>query len=317
MKSEHRHELAENDLSKLIGRARTAIEPHTNKILIGVLAVTVVAVGTIMMVRASGAARQEGFAQLAACKTAEDFEAVADEYSDLPAGVWARLRAAQEHLQEGIEYSLSDRAASNDRLEESRNAFRMVLDNGNAPSEAREKALYGLAMALESMAGDEEGIEKAINAYEALITEFPESRYKNWAEERIEILGSEEARDFYKWFHAQNPQPVERPNPFDTPNPFAGIDLPEEESETASESTDDGIPPPPPSAERINPAPTPPGAEGPALPSTPEETSDGVSESESEESASPEPEEGASKTPENDGADESDSDPSSSDPPSD
>ena len=302
MKSEHRHELAENDLSKLILRARTAIEPHTNKILIGVLAVTVVAVGTIMMVRASGAARQEGFAQLAACSTAEEFEKVADDYADLPAGTWARLRAAQEHLQEGIEFSLSDRIASNDRLEESRNAFEMVLDNRNAPTEAREKALYGLAMCRESLAGDDEGIDKAIEAYEALIEEFPESRYRKWADERIEVLSSDDAREFYKWFHAQNPKPEERPFPMDTANPFAGIDLPSDEP--VAEEGD--LPPPPPSAERINSAPTPPESEGPALPGTSDESSDDSPES--EQPATPDSEEGDAGKPESETTDEADGD---------
>src|SRR5690606_16251979 len=47
MKSEHRHELAENDLSKLLDKGRDRVEPHLNKVVLGLIAVAVVVVGGI------------------------------------------------------------------------------------------------------------------------------------------------------------------------------------------------------------------------------------------------------------------------------
>ncbi len=47
MKSEHRHELAENDLSKVLTRFLEKAEPHSNKILLAALAVTVVVVAVV------------------------------------------------------------------------------------------------------------------------------------------------------------------------------------------------------------------------------------------------------------------------------
>ncbi len=272
MKSEHRHELAENDLSKLIARWRDQLEPHANKILIGFLLVAVLVVGGIVAMRSTSASSSVGFTELALANGAEDFETVAEDFDGTLAATWARLRAGEEYLREGLRLSLSDRPASNERLEQAQKSFEKVLKGSDVPPEVREKALYGLATTLEAMSSQQTGTAPAIEAYQRLIDEFPETRYLRWAEERISTLKSPEAQEFYAWFHSQNPKPEDRPLPRDFPDPFSGMtdDATADPAGTDDVELLDAMPPPPPASQRNSTAPTPPGEaaepEGPALP---------------------------------------------------
>ncbi|MFG0335097.1 MAG: tetratricopeptide repeat protein [Maioricimonas sp. JB049] len=217
MKSEHRHELAENDLEKLLNRGLERIEPWSNQILIGFLVVTVVVAGTIVTMRTAGASRERGWAQMAACRAADDFAEVADEFDGSVVGAWARLRAADGWLEQGVELSLTDRSASTARLEQAEAAYNQLLQSSVAPSEVREQALYGLALTLEANSDGDTG--PAIKAYEQLLDEFPQSRFQTWAENRIEELGTGRVQQFYAWFHNAQPKPQDRPLPQD----FSGL----------------------------------------------------------------------------------------------
>lgn len=260
MKSEHRHELAENDLAKYITRALKKIEPYQNQILLGMLVITVVIVSAVLLTRSTSADKSGGFAALVNCETADDYKGVAEQFPGTIAGHWARLRSGEKFLQEGIRLSISDRAQATDRLEEAEEAFDKLLQDQTVNSEVRLKALYGMAMTLESLGDD---TAKSIAAYQALIDEFPDSRYRPLADERIADLEKGSTQEFYAWFQAQNPSPTDRPLPRDFPNPFDGMF--DDDDEVG------GLPPPPPPAQRAaaNAAPDPPEdggeGEGPAL----------------------------------------------------
>ena len=217
MKSEHRHELAENDLSKLIDHGRDRIEPYSNKILLGLLVATVVIVGAILLIRSRGAVNTEGAAELAAASTAAEYDAVASRFEGTPVGQWARLRAGEEHLRDGIQLSLSNRAASNENLDSAEKGFRQILEAEGIEPEIREKALYGLAVCLEARTSETTTTKPAIEAYERLLSEFSDSRYAQLARDRIEALKSDRVAEFYAWFQQQNPKPEDRPPPRDFP----------------------------------------------------------------------------------------------------
>jgi tetratricopeptide (TPR) repeat protein len=251
MKSEHRHELAENDLSKLITRGLQKIEPYHNYILAGMLVITVAVLSVVMLTRSSSAERSAGFAELVTCKTADDYLNVAEQFDGEVSGNWARLRAGEEFLHEGIRLSVSDRTQSTDRLEEAQECFDKLLQNKSVGSQVREKALYGMAMTLESLGED---TEKAISAYQALIDEFSDSRYRPMAEDRIDVLKTGRAQQFYAWFEAQHPSPEDRPLPRDMPDFGSSFG-------TQPEEQIGGLPPPPPVPQR--------GAAGPAAPEPP------------------------------------------------
>lgn len=247
MKSEHRHELAENDLSKLIDHGRDRIEPYANKILLGVLIATVLIVGAIVVYRTRGSSSMAGAAELAAARTAADYDAVAADYPGTTVGLWARVRAGEMHLRDGIRLSLTNRAASNESLQSAQKAFEQVLKSDDAVPEMRELALWGLAVCLESQTSEQTTTKPAIEAYEQLKKEFPESRFVAQADARIAALQNPQAGEFYAWFHAQNPKPEDRPGPRDFPelpsdgeagNPFSGLGQPPDMPAEAGAATD-------------------------------------------------------------------------------
>ena len=248
MKSEHRHELAENDLSKLLEKGRDEIEPHLNKVIIGVLVAAVVIVGGIAVYRSQGATDTRGATELAAASTAAEYEKVANDFEGTTSGLWARLRSGEEYLREGIRLSLTNRSASNESLEAAQQAFEQVLRADGLMSEMRERALYGLALVTESQTSEQTTTRPAIEAYEQLIAAFPDSRYKGQAEARIEALQDPAAGEFYAWFHAQNPKPEDRPRPMDSRGglPFGGSGNPFLDSEPPAEFPE-GVTPPGPS----------------------------------------------------------------------
>lgn len=279
MKSEHRHELAENDLAKFITRGLKKIEPYQNQILLAMLVITVAVVSGVMLRRSSSAGKTEGLAELLNCKTGDDYLAVADTFSGTVAGHWARLRAGEDFLQEGIRLSITDRAQAVNRLEEAEEAFEKLRQDQSVSDEVRLRALYGLAMTLESLGTD---TEKAIAAYNALLNAPGGSQYQEFAEDRIKVLETGRGQQFYAWFEAQNPSPEDRPRPRDMPNPFESMF--DEEAES-----DDGLPPPPPTTHRHSAeatAPEPPADEAgdgerPALPAPGTTNEEGAASGES------------------------------------
>lgn len=222
MKSEERHDLAQNELAKLFDRWATKIDPYANQILIGVCAVALVAAGVIYWVRTNQVTQAVGWSELMDASSAEEYANVADDFAGTTVEHWARTRASWGNLRDGIRLSISDRAASNERLEEAREGFDKLLASADAPVEAREQSMMGLALTLESQSSGD--TEPAITAYENLLREFPETRYAKQAKERIDELKTGESQQFYAWFSKETPSPASRPQPNDG-NPFGAAGL--------------------------------------------------------------------------------------------
>ncbi len=221
MKSEHRHELAENDLSKVLARWIQRLDEQQNTILSVAVVLALIAAAMIYWTRTSRNERANGWAQLTASSTPEDFITIAESYPGDTIGDWARLRAGDLSLQEGVRLSISDRPASVTRLEQARESYAALTGAGKLPA-IREQAMNGLAVTLEALSNGD--TEPAITAYEELLTAFPNSRFKKWADDRIAVLKTGSTQDFYTWFHSQNPQPADMPLPQDRSNGSSPLD---------------------------------------------------------------------------------------------
>jgi hypothetical protein len=212
MKSEERHHLAENDLEKTLNRWLDKLEPYSNHILGGILLVTALVVGGILWKRSSQAAVDDGWTMLSDARSADDFVKVAEAYPESSAAPWAELRAAKLFYDQGVETSLTDRKTSNDDFKQAKDLFEKLLKAKVEP-EVREGALDGLARTLESTSDG--NTAEAVKTYETLISEFPESIYRDFAKYRIEELKKPETQEFLAWFSKQNPKPADRPKPTD------------------------------------------------------------------------------------------------------
>jgi len=234
------------------------IEPHTNKIVLAVILATIGIVGYQVMNRSAAARKSAAWSQFATCTTAESFEDLADDNVGTEIEAWARLEAAREFIQTGVNLSMTNRKSSDENLNNGKAQLDKLLNAANTPEDVREQALSQLAVCLEALSDGDE--KPAIEAYEKLLSQFPDSHYAGWAKHRIEELKKPATSEFYAWFRKAQPAPPERPKPQDAkPGEVPNIQL-TPETKPAEEST--------PAAEAPKAEEKP--AETPAAPATPE-----------------------------------------------
>ena len=219
MKSEHRHELQTNDLSKLIDRIGPFFEVYGNRILLGLAAAILLLAGGVWWSKTSTERVASAWAELLGSGTPEELFAVAEDHEGTTAAGWARLQAAEGYLFQGLQTMFTHRSAAVAELEKAKEAFSALLADKGISDRVRERALIGLARTLETLSGRD--TQPAIGAYEKFVAEFPDSIYAEMAGERAKALKTGGAQEFYAWFAEQNPQPEDRSLPQDGPQDAA------------------------------------------------------------------------------------------------
>ena len=211
MDSQHRHELQQNDLGKIANRAMPFFEKYGLKIMIGLAVVVVVGIVAAVWFSESAATAAASWAQLDAAvhepnPSADEYATVGDKYPGTEAAAWGTLKEADDYLKAGMQAVYTDRKAALVELDKARETYEKLEKGGpGVVPDVRERGLYGLARCLETMSDG--NTEDAIKFYSRLINEFPDSMFKQIAEDRIQDLESPATKDFYAWFHAQNPSP--------------------------------------------------------------------------------------------------------------
>jgi hypothetical protein len=213
MKSEERHHLHENDLAQILERWMGKVEPYSNQILIGVLAVAVIGIGGMLWSRSSQAKSAQGWAEFAKANSADDFATVADVHPSSDVGRWSKLLAAELYLNQGLQSATADKKTTDERLKQSEESFNQLLQDQATSAAIRERALFGLAVCRETSSGAD--TQPAITTYEELLKAFPDSRFSTLAKRRIDELRTEQAREWYAWFSQQERNPEDRPVPRD------------------------------------------------------------------------------------------------------
>jgi hypothetical protein len=246
MKSEHRHELKTNELERIASEwGHTAEHYVQENWMLLAAAVVAIAIGAGSLVywrSSSGVAGQQGWREFASASKASDFGNVADKFPGTAAGSWARLMEGEIELNSGVRSSFTDRAAGRSDLKKAQENFEKLIADKATPSDVMERALFGLARAKEALPDKNLGPSKvddaAIETYQRLLTEFPISIYKDYAESRIAALKTGTAQDFYAWFEQQNPKPADREMPKDLIPPSP------DETKTATGTPVKTVPPP-------------------------------------------------------------------------
>ena len=214
MDSEHRHELAENDLARILMGWSEKLSSYRGPIVAGLVAIVVIAIGASVMRSQSAAATKEAWQKLSSAQIPENFGAVADDYPGTEVAAWAKVNEGRLYLREGIREAFTDKETSTTALESARKAFEVALESAAAPPEVRERALYGLAIYTESVSDGD--TSKAVAAYKRLVSEFPDAASRKYAESRIEALESEKGQEFYAWFSEQEPKREAPASPLDS-----------------------------------------------------------------------------------------------------
>lgn len=275
--NQHRRDLNTNELDKLAQKAAPFFEKHGNTLLYGACAIVLALAIGYYFVRTSASADAAAWNAYFAARTPEEFGEVAEKFPDRSVADWARVQEAEMYLSQSVRGMFQDREGAVSDLKKARETFEAVLQKSSLPPTVQERAQYGLARTLETLCDGDTA--PAVEAYERLLTNFPDSIHAQTCQERITLLKSDEAREFYAWFSKQDPKPEDIRRPQDTglPPGHPSIDpgslirlpeipdmlkLPEEPQSTAPSLPDDFGP-----AVPSDPAAP---AEAPAAPATPE-----------------------------------------------
>jgi hypothetical protein len=197
MESELRHELEQNDLGKLL---RDGL-PNWRPIAIRV------GVGAAIALGVWGAFRWQAHAKSSSETLAwneffaEDFDAVLKKNPGTHAARYARLRLAENALQDAKAVILTKREEANTRFEECHKQLDAIVSDAGSAPELRRLAMYLKAMAFENSAAP----EKAKQAYQKLVEQHRDSSEARSAESRLKQLEKSSAVDFYRQMLAYKP----------------------------------------------------------------------------------------------------------------
>jgi hypothetical protein len=206
MNSEERQRLQTNDLGQAVQVAGHRLEEHGTKIVAVICVLLLIAAAVTWWSRQSSSAAVAAWTLLESAKSEDDFGLIWEKYKGTPAGRWARLRESEMYLQTGMSQLFSDRELAVSVLKKAIQGFEELAAT-NPESAIRERALWGLAMAQESTSDGD--TSKALDTYQRLLNDVPETFYKASAEQRIAALKLGGAKEFYAWFSKQNPKPTD------------------------------------------------------------------------------------------------------------
>lgn len=215
--------LESNELGQALQTAGRRLEEHATKIVAVVCGVLVVAAAVIWFSRQSGARSVQAWSQLQEARDVRGFGQVAEDYPKQLAGQWGLLKQAELNLESGMSALFRDRELAVIDLKKAIEGFDALARDASEPV-IRERSLWGAAQALEALCDGDTA--KATGAYQQLLKEFPDTYYKQLAEQRIEALKKADAQAFYAWFSKEAPKPTDV-RPADGKSPLDSIMLPQ------------------------------------------------------------------------------------------
>ncbi len=269
MKRERRHELQDNLLARWLADVIEKAAPYARAFSLAVVLVVLIIAAWYVFSNRSRASREAAWGALYQAMqkgTAADLEAVAEQYAGSEAALWAQVAAADIHLEIGCAQLFSNKADAVQELQKAIDGYLAVRDKVRRP-ELKERMLWGLARAYESLAGSRQGqgeLDRAVKLYRELAESFPEGRFATLARRRADELERQDVQGFYDFFARYEPTPSPPPSGFSPGNlPF-----------------DAGALPPPPAAGSVPPAASEGSGEGGAtsLPPQPDDASSAAEE---------------------------------------
>ena len=205
MKSERRHELAENDLADSVENLAERFRPYVATILTAAIGgLVAVIVGLFVSSRWEASRAESWDACLAALTTGNEdaFREVLIRYPATPAAQWAELVLADRAVSEATSLLFQKLDPANDiarqRLEQAVAAYQGLLAEQPTGMIA-ERATFGLAKARECL-GE---LDEARRGYETLAKEYANSPMADLAAARATELARADTKQFYDWFFEQ------------------------------------------------------------------------------------------------------------------
>jgi hypothetical protein len=221
MKSEQRHKLQTNQLADTLGHELEYVKPYLKTIL-GIL-IAVVAVGFAWAYLSSqqtakNDAAWTNFFDVVASPGEEDLDKYVEAYGDTPAGLWAKLAAADMKLNRGSFEMYRDRKEAEVQLDQAKKQFLEVIEAAKNDRMILRRAQLGLASTYEALNSPEE----AEPIYEKLAKDSGEDAIGMAAKERLRQMTALADQKWFAWYDKYTPPPSD-PNamgrdPFDLNN---------------------------------------------------------------------------------------------------
>lgn len=210
--------LQKTELGRIVQSTGSVLEKNATTIVAVICTVLVVAAGGIWWARQSTETSSAAWALLESAESVDDFGSISEKFANAIPGQWAKLRESEAHQKSGTDVMFTDRELALADFKRAREGFEKLVAAAGVDPIIRERALWGLARALEATSDGDTA--KSSDAYQRLIADFPETIYKPFAEERIASLKTGGTKEFYAWFSKQNPKPADiRPKDGAAKNP--------------------------------------------------------------------------------------------------
>lgn len=198
----------QTELERLLRKGRPWLEENATT-LIYLLAAVLAVAAVFVYVNRTPSGNAEASYELMIANSPEEYGDVADAFPTTLIGTWARLREADRLLDDGISHLFTDRPTGEEELADAEKAYNRLAERTDIDDELRERIMVGLARLAETRNdGSPEKVNAAVEAWQTLLTAFPDSLLKEHAEQRIKRLQTEDSKAFYAWFSKQNPTPA-------------------------------------------------------------------------------------------------------------
>lgn len=228
MKGDEKHRLDQNELQRLVTTAKEKSKPfmdqYGNTLLLAVSATILVVAICVYIFRDQASEQAKGWDPLGTSllttgASSEKLATVGEQFPDTIPGLVAKVQAAQQRINRGVQFSFSQTASARDELKAARELLEEALESKEPalPPVINAQAMFALAECLESTwNGEPAGQDSPITAYNNLIEtyeksldKYPEiSPYVDIAKRRRDRLKSSESQAFYAWFREQNLSPT-------------------------------------------------------------------------------------------------------------
>jgi hypothetical protein len=217
MKAEHRKELETNALADWIGRClQSGKTASKNTYVVGALALLIAAgiVAYFVIRNASGKAHSERWYNLDKAGTIAELDKLAGENRGTMVARAARFEVARALLAQGVQNLANpdQHASAVESLEKARSLYEELAPQAKDTPVLQQEALMGVATAEESLVGSSKdaSLDKAMEYYQRVADQFPDTFQGNAARKRAELLKDPKTRAEIEKFYVSLNQRISK-----------------------------------------------------------------------------------------------------------
>lgn len=214
MKSDRRHDLAENALAKWLAEFLEGIKPYKNHIywtiIIILLGFCAFSAWSYVAKEGQKKAWNQYLLVLNQGKL-EDLEKLSGDYTSGEIAVRIRLSLGEAYLNEGATLLQFNQAGSTEKLERALGYFSEARKLAHVDPLLTQEIYYGLAQTYESLAIAQSGQDhyaQAVEMFETLLKDYPKGIYTEEAQRRLAMLKHPSTERFVAYLQAR-PKPSE------------------------------------------------------------------------------------------------------------